>query len=228
MSDGVSIGTKCRPASNFQLCALSLPTLVVVLSPTAYSVPSNFHFPALRSLGQLADHAPTIVIDMREQNPLVFGQLQSVRGMLVTGDYSIQGLQELFSVERKSVEDLVGCCMGENRLRFERELHRLRGFRFKRLLVVGSRHEIELQCYHSRISPKSVLGSLAAWEVRFDLPVVFASTPGEAADQIERWAWYFAREVVEATNDLWRAARLEITNASDLQQHAENCSDSMS
>jgi hypothetical protein len=34
------------------------------------------------------------------------------------------------------------CCMGENRQRFERELHRLRGFRFARLLVVGSEEEI--------------------------------------------------------------------------------------
>jgi DNA excision repair protein ERCC-4 len=169
-------------------------------------MPTSFNLPALRSLGELADHAPTIVIDTREQEPLVFSRLQSVRGTLTTGDYSIQGLQELFSIERKSVEDLVGCCMGENRERFERELHRLRGFRFKRLLVIGSRGEIETMRYHSRISPKSVLGSLAAWEVRFDLPVVFAATPTEAASQIERWCWYFVREAVETVNDLWRAA----------------------
>jgi DNA excision repair protein ERCC-4 len=178
---------------------------------------NSLKLPALRSLGELADHAPTIVIDTREQEPLVFSRLQSVRGTLTTGDYSIQGLQELFSIERKSVEDLVGCCMGENRERFERELHRLRGFRFKRLLVIGSRGEIETMRYHSRISPKSVLGSLAAWEVRFDLPVVFAATPTEAASQIERWCWYFVREIVESANDLWRAAVGNKT-ASDLQQ----------
>ena len=94
-------------------------------------MPTSFNLPALRSLGELADHSITIVIDTREQAPLVFSQLQSVRGTLTTGDYSIQGLQELFSVERKSVGDLVGCCMGENRERFERELHRLRGFRHR-------------------------------------------------------------------------------------------------
>jgi DNA excision repair protein ERCC-4 len=183
------------------------------------ALPNSFHFPALRSLGDLADYAPRILIDTREQTPLVFSRLESVIGTLATGDYSVIGLQELFAIERKSIDDLVGCCMGENRLRFERELHRLRGFRFKRLLVVGSRGEIEVQRYHSRISPKSVLGSLAAWECRFDLPVVFAPTPTEAADQIERWAWYFAREVVEATNNLWRAA-VGNNTASDLQQDA--------
>jgi hypothetical protein len=32
--------------------------------------------------------------------------------------------------------------MGENRERFERGLHRLRGYKFKRLLMVGSEAEI--------------------------------------------------------------------------------------
>ena len=38
--------------------------------------------------------------------------------------------------------ELVACCMGDNRVRFERELHRLRGYRFKRLLIVGSEKDI--------------------------------------------------------------------------------------
>ena len=169
-------------------------------------MPPSFKLPALRSLGELADHAPTIVIDTREQDPLVFSHLQSVRGTLVSGDYSIQGLQELFSIERKSVGDLVGCCMGENRLRFERELHRLRGFRFKRLLIVGSELEIQSGMYVSRIRPQSVFGSLDAWQVRFDLPFVFRLSPELAAVQVERWAWYFCREYIEPVNNLWRAA----------------------
>ena len=83
-----------------------------------------------------------------------------MRGTLYTGDYSILGLEELIAIERKSIADLVACCMGENRERFERELHRLRGFRFKRLLILGSRGEIELQRYYSRIAPKAVAGHL--------------------------------------------------------------------
>ena len=31
-------------------------------------------------------------------------------------------------MERKTLPDLVGCCMGDNRERFERELHRMRGY----------------------------------------------------------------------------------------------------
>ena len=172
---------------------------------------SAFRLPALRSLGELADRAPVIVIDTREQEPLAFERLTSVPGTLTTGDYSVAGLQDLFSIERKTVADLVGCCMGENRERFERELHRLRGYRFKRLLVVGSEAEILAGQYHSNMKPKAVLASVCAFEVRYDLPVVWAATPGAAARQIERWAFYYAREAVGVVNDLWRAGDIAVS-----------------
>jgi ERCC4-type nuclease len=163
--------------------------------------------PGLRGLSELADLAPTIVIDSREQTPLTFSRFKATAGTLVTGDYSISGLENLFSVERKSISDLVGCCMGDSRERFERELHRLRGFTFKRLLIVGERADIEERRYHSNVEPKSVLGSVAAWEIRYDVPVVWCPSPEIAAGQIETWAWYFAREVVTAANSLLRGSR---------------------
>jgi hypothetical protein len=39
-----------------------------------------YRLPALRFLGELADRAPVIVVDTREQEPLAFEQLTSVRG----------------------------------------------------------------------------------------------------------------------------------------------------
>ena len=99
--------------------------------------------------------------------------------------------------------------MGDSRQRFERELHRLRGFRFKRLLIVGTEEEILSGRYHSNIKPQAVMATLGAFEARYDLPVVFRPSPELAAAQIERWAWYFSREVVEVVNNLWRSARQE-------------------
>jgi DNA excision repair protein ERCC-4 len=162
--------------------------------------------PALRSLAKLADVRPVIVIDTREQTPLPFARLASERGTLQTGDYSFRGGEELFAVERKSVADLVGCCVGENRERFFRELHRLRGYRFKRLLVVGTREEIERHDYRSNVAPKAVLATLSALEVRFDVPVMFSPTPEDAGRQIESWTYWFAREIVCAANELARCA----------------------
>ena len=167
----------------------------------------GFTLPALRSLGDLADQAPVIIIDSREQTPLQFTRLEARVATLPSGDYSIAGLEELFAVERKSIPDLVTCCTGQNRQRFERELHRLRGFRFKRLLVVGSEAEILQARYHSDIAPKAVLATLSAFEIRYDLPVVFSTTPQNAAIQIERWIFYFTRDIVISVNNLCRSSQ---------------------
>ena len=164
--------------------------------------------PALRGLGKLADLRPVIVVDQREQSPLVFTRLKAVTGTLYSGDYSINNLEHCFAIERKSLDDLANSCLSSNRDRLEHELHRLRGYRFKRLLVVGSRDEIIAGRYHSRILPKAVLATLGAFEVRFNLPVVFSETPEAAAREIERWAFYYSREVVENANDLLRGCEM--------------------
>ena len=167
--------------------------------------------PALRHLGDLAGMLPTIVVDTREETPLRFKRLPSIRDGMRTGDYSVVGMKELFSVERKTIEDLVSCCINTkpkcNRDRFERELHRLRGYWFRRLLVVGRRADIIMHNYRSEISPASILGTLATFEVRYQVPVVFAATPERAAAMVEVWAWYAAREQIMAVNDILRGGK---------------------
>jgi ERCC4-type nuclease len=80
----------------------------------------------------LADTEPAILIDTREKEPLVFKRLPSLRATLVTADYSVLGLQRLFAVERKSLDDLANCCSGESRQRFKGELLRMRSYPFCR------------------------------------------------------------------------------------------------
>jgi len=167
---------------------------------------TGFELPALRGLGELADLEPVIVIDSREQKPLPFERLKTEIGTLAVGDYSVWGLEGLFSIERKSIDDLAKCCVGQNRDRVERELAKLRGYRFKRLLVGGSEEDIFRCRYHSSIEPKSVLATLAAWEVRFDVSVVFIACPRLAGRKIESWAYWFSREYILAANNLLRAA----------------------
>lgn len=150
------------------------------------------------------DGLPTVVVDAREQWPLPIRQLPFVRGGLYSGDYSIAGLETLFSIERKSIDDLTGCCTNANRERFSNELHRLRGFWFKRLLIVGDKSDVLAGNYRSKVKPASVMGSLAAWEVRYDCPVVWADTPEAAAGMVEAWAWYFTRELAKSFKELSR------------------------
>jgi len=86
--------------------------------------------------------------------------------------------------------------MGDNRERFEKELQRIKAHRFRRLLIVGREEDIRAGNYQSLIKPKAVLATVAAFEVRYDLPVVFARTPEDGGRQIEKWAFWFAREII--------------------------------
>jgi hypothetical protein len=84
---------------------------------------------------------------------------------------------------------------------------RLRGAYFRRLLIIGSRGEIELGRYRSRISPKAVLATLSAFEVRYQVPVVYCPTPEIAARQVESWLYWVARELVLTTERLLRSVQ---------------------
>jgi ERCC4-type nuclease len=170
---------------------------------------SDNTLPALRGLAKLADTRPVIVIDNREQEPLRFTHFESVRDTLYSGDYSLRGLENSFAVERKSLDDLANCCLATNRDRFEHELHRLRGYQFKRLLIIGSREEIAAGRYHSRIAPKAVLATMGAFEIRYSIPLVFCASLEEAAAAIERWVWWTAREIVKSANNLLRGCEGE-------------------
>jgi DNA excision repair protein ERCC-4 len=169
------------------------------------SVGGDFELPVLKR-SQATGVRPTVVIDSREQRHLPFERLKTITKGLASGDYSIWGLESLFTVERKSIDDLANCCTGRNRERFERELHRLRGYRFKRLLIVGQEDDIFRCHFRSAVTPKAVLATLGAFEARFDLPVVFIPCPRLAGRKIESWAFWFARESVLSANALLRAA----------------------
>jgi ERCC4-type nuclease len=122
---------------------------------------------------------PTLITDTRVQTPLAFANLPTEISTLYSGDYSVNGLQEVFAIERKTIADLVGS-LTSGRHRFMNELHRLRGYQFRRLLIVGTRHEIETGKYRSRATPRAIPASLAAMEVRCNIPVIFATSPPEA------------------------------------------------
>lgn len=146
------------------------------------------------------DILPTIIVDTREQAPLAFPRLPSRTGTLTQGDYSIAGLESDFAIERKSISDLVGS-LTAGRERFMREVDRLRGCSFARLLIVGTEAELMAGRYRSNANPKAIVNSLHAIESR-GLPVVFATTPEDAAALVERWAWWRARAVLNIGNEL--------------------------
>jgi DNA excision repair protein ERCC-4 len=152
---------------------------------------------------------PILLVDTREQTPLQFTRLASeVRG-LPTGDYSIRGLDHRFVIERKTVQDFVACCVGDNRTRFEAELTRMRGYEFRRLLIVGTPADITSHQYRSNILPRAVFATLSAFEARYCLPVVFEPTPEAAAARLELWACWYHRERLKELEALTRTGNLK-------------------
>ena len=137
----------------------------------------------------------TIIIDTREQTPLTFASgIPTVRRGLATGDYSILGYEDLFTVERKSLADLVHTLIHE-RERFIRELRRMQSIPFRRVLCTADMAAVRRGNYkHSRANPKSVIAMIATFEVRYGVPFVFAGSTDEAARRVADWAHYFTRE----------------------------------
>jgi len=123
-------------------------------------------------------------------------------GTLYSGDYSLLGAEHLFAVERKTLDDLAASCTHSRRSTFEHELLRLRGHRFRRLLIIGSEEAVLAQRYRSNILPQTLLGSLYAFEMRYDVPVVWTADPDSAAKLIERWAKKFATEITKVSFDV--------------------------
>ena len=93
---------------------------------------------------------PTVIIDTREQNSWSFCNLPSEPGTLTSGDYSVKGLEHLIAVERKSLDDLLGC-IGRDRARFRRKMQRLKAHRFRLLIVEASHADLERGNWRSRL-----------------------------------------------------------------------------
>jgi ERCC4-type nuclease len=142
--------------------------------------------------------SPTVLVDSREQQPLeIVAYPVEVVG-LPCGDYGIKGFSDwnnpAFAVERKSLNDLIGS-LTTGRDRFMREVEKLREFRFRCLLIEAVRGEVEMGQYRSAATPASILGSLAALQVRAGLHVIWAGSPEGAACELERLVRCFVHGV---------------------------------
>lgn len=79
-----------------------------------------------------------IVIDTREQLPFQFGEkVDTIRAKLHTGDYSINGYEDLVAVERKSLADLWHTVtVGHRRWRETRK--RFLSYPFRLIVIEGN------------------------------------------------------------------------------------------
>ena len=142
-------------------------------------------------------NAFTVIIDSREQAPWSFpADVPTGPGTLAAGDYSLSGFEGSVAVERKSLPDLVSC-IGPERERFKRELQRLKAYRVRAVIIEGTLQNITGHQYRSATLPASVLGSLASWQVWYEVPFIFAGDAAGAATYCLALLRNYHRQLVE-------------------------------
>ncbi len=113
-----------------------------------------------------------IVIDTREQHPYRFEG--AVTKALKSGDYSVLGLEDRITVERKTKEDAYAS-LGAGRTRFEKELMRLSGFDYSAIVIESSLADFLQAPAFTKMNPKAAMNSLVSWSVKYKVFVFFAS-----------------------------------------------------
>lgn len=118
-----------------------------------------------------------IVTDTREQNPYKFRDLgiENVVKKLEFGDYSILGMENIITVERKSQGDFYGS-IGKDRNRFKKRIIELSKLQWAGLVIEAT--EDELLCPEiswSYIGAESVYGSITAFEAKYNVHVYCGS-----------------------------------------------------
>lgn len=128
-----------------------------------------------------------VVVDTREQAPYSFAKQEAevMRATLPAGDYSLPGFEDRVAVERKSVNDLMGC-LTKDRARFERELAKLRAYEVSAVVVEASMQDIAEGRYRSEMKPHAALQSLLAFMCRYRIPFIFAGSR-EGGEYVTFW-----------------------------------------
>lgn len=152
---------------------------------------SSGEYPAL-------EPGPVVRVNTREQAPLTpwlfkDGQrfrLATTRATLLTGDYSIAGLEAHVAIERKSLPDLISTLFGAttdsvgerdaHQDRFREELTRMRAYAFRMLLIEGSRADVWARRYRSSVEPIAVVNLVDGLMMDYGVNVVWAGNAEEA------------------------------------------------
>jgi len=145
-----------------------------------------------------------IIVDSREQRPYSFRgyDIEIITGALPVGDYSIPGFEDRAAIERKSINDLIGCLMGKNRERFERELTKGRYYELFAVVVEASWQDIAKGRYRSAMKQRAAAQSLICFQVRHRVPFLFMGS--RAASQYATYSLLekYSTEIQKRCNKL--------------------------
>lgn len=125
---------------------------------------------------------PVVLVDTREKYPFDFSQFPNwiadeKRQALKVGDYSVEGMETLLVLERKTLTDLITTVI-QQRERFLKQCEKMAKYRWRALLIEASYEDIKSpyeEEYNTLAHPNAVTGTLDALEARFSIPVIYTS-----------------------------------------------------
>lgn len=132
----------------------------------------------------------TIIVDTREQTPWEFENYAIANQKLDTGDYSIQGLEHLFAIERKKSVSEIANNITEPR--FKDVLDRLQQFKHKFILLeftlnnvldypVGS--TVPKKMWHTiKITSKYILKYLTEINIKYGIHTIYCGNRENAEE----------------------------------------------
>ncbi len=147
-----------------------------------------------------SDSPVVLVVDSREPEGAgwePFFTLPFIRQKLDTGDFSKLGCDTQVGIERKTVDDLIGCFC-QSRERFVRELQRFQAIPDRWIICEGSYASLLAGRYRSQMRPKSAWESAIALMTRYRIPLLMADNAETGAHLCQSLLhrWFKERERV--------------------------------
>ena len=164
---------------------------------------------------QLHTPKPTVIVDTREQNPFSFARFRGwfagiKHKALKVGDYSVAGLEDVVTVERKDLPDLIHSFTSDRPVFVER-LRRMSRYPHRLLVVTAALSEVKSSYGGTSINPNRITQSLVATLAGLGVPFLCVETHELGAEivasylyQVHLYHWLEANDYGRflADNDL--------------------------
>jgi ERCC4-type nuclease len=138
--------------------------------------------PVVAERGGTQLHAPkaTVIVDTREQNPFSFSRFRGwfagvKHKALRVGDYSVVGLEDVVTVERKDLPDLIHS-FTSGRAVFVKRLREMSRFPHRLLVVTAALSEVKSPYGGVSIDPNRITQSLVAALAGLRVPFLCVET----------------------------------------------------
>ena len=137
-----------------------------------------------------------IIQDTREQSPFDFSfyDCEVAIATLKTGDYTLEGYEQIICIERKKSPSELATNLGKYKERFENELERLREFKHKYIVCEFNEEELRKFPHNAKIpnrikkyirmNGKYMRKKLYEYEEEYDVPVIFCEDKSEAESKV--------------------------------------------